>query len=384
MSSPAATGDEPLSPKSFSYTKVQLQPLLPVTNTRIIDAGRAPVEHKHLFPKAYKVIWPIFFTFMMFGRAIGLFVLSYIVLCWWLNLTILIPAALSIYLAYSGYQNMVRNIASREVGHEFNATRPVIRDAPEFKDSALIWRLWSASPYRAALLTHAQQSGLVDADAARGALAAARSAATAGEAPDPDSVDRRIAPLGPWDRVEECTFYQPVEGYCAPATVNTLLYSISRAAIVPTRRMPGPATLKQLHEAVARSVGLLPAGVSLKSVESVPVDGATVNFDAFCALIAKANRPNVRVAANFLRQPLFGTAPTSAWGRARALIGGHWSPIIATLDTPAVALVSDVNADYGPFVVTLRRLYDACRTKDGDKFRGLVIAEFEGDFDGHN
>jgi len=160
-----------------------------------------------------------------------------------------------------------------------------------------------------------------------------------------------------------------------------MLYSVPDAGIHATRRMPRPATLAQLKTWIHEAAPLLPAAVTLRSVEAYEVDGAAVGFDAFCELVTRANQPNTRVLANFLRQPLFGQMPSTLLGRARALIGGHWTPIISVLDTPAVALLSDVNADYGPFVVPLRRLYDACRTKDGSLFRGLIVVQFDGNAD---
>lgn len=57
-------------------------------------------------------------------------------------------------------------------------------------------------------------------------------------------------------------------------------------------------------------------------------------------------------------------------------MGGHWSVVGSVLDQPEVALILDVNDNYGPYIVPLERLYEACATKDGTAYRGMVVFEF--------
>jgi hypothetical protein len=76
--------------------------------------------------------------------------------------------------------------------------------------------------------------------------------------------------------------------------------------------------------------------------------------------------------------------------KAISLMGGHWSPVAGSRqysrhegaaqnpreDTIGdVAMILDVNASYGPFVVDAYDLFMACYTKDGNKYRGLVVIE---------
>ncbi len=371
-----------LNPSAFDFNAP------PSRDKSLIETGRPAVEHKHLFPEVYKYIWPIYFSFMVFGRSIRIFAglffgTSFIFGFSLLSLAIgLIPAFISAYFEYHG---LINTLLKSEVGHEFDASRPSARAAPHFKDASAINRLWSISHNRAALLTHAARAQAVDPELARKALLAAQK-----DPSDPDA-----APVASWDRPDFATFYQPVEGYCAPATLNTLLYSVPGCTIVPTKRFPGPATLDQFANTIKNDVpALLPKGMTVKSVSAHQVDGDKVDFAAFRSLLSRAQAPRTRVLINFLRQPLFGTFPSSLFYRARALVGGHWSPVFAVSPSTAVpgqgpqnpdeelALVSDVNAGFGPCTFNLRRLYDACRTKDGAKFRGVVVVEFDGPADG--
>lgn len=87
-----------------------------------------------------------------------------------------------------------------------------------------------------------------------------------------------------------------------------------------------------------------------------------LSFDAFQAALPFFNDPARRYIVNFHRRPLFGRGH------------GHFSPIGGYLAERDLVFVLDVNADYRPFLVRPRRLFEAIDTTDdasGQK-RGLL------------
>jgi len=85
--------------------------------------------------------------------------------------------------------------------------------------------------------------------------------------------------------------------------------------------------------------------------------------DAFREHLRRSNDPSVRYVVNFHRKSIFGAG------------GGHHSPIGGYLPAQDLALVLDVNRDFGPWLVEADRLYAALDTVDGSsgKKRGLLL-----------
>jgi len=114
--------------------------------------------------------------------------------------------------------------------------------------------------------------------------------------------------------------YQTMEGYCCPATQRSVLKSVpdmDQAALPPQKR--GPATIQKFAEGIDEM-----AGGKTKSTVVLGSEG----YDVFLATLKRVNDPKVRIAANFLRSPLFGINPP-AWLPFNLLIsffGGHFSP----------------------------------------------------------
>jgi hypothetical protein len=79
----------------------------------------------------------------------------------------------------------------------------------------------------------------------------------------------------------------------------------------------------------------------------------------------RANDPARRYTINFHRGLLFGKGV------------GHHSPIAAYLEDRDLVLVLDVNSDFGPWLVSTKRLFDAMDTVDSSsgKKRGLLLVE---------
>ena len=113
----------------------------------------------------------------------------------------------------------------------------------------------------------------------------------------------------------------------------------------------GGLTLSQLAEA---------AHATSPAWQVTELHPATV--EALRDELRHANEPERRLIMNFSRRPLFGTG------------GGHHSPIGGYLEAEDLVFVLDVNARYGPWLVSTPRLFEAMDTVDsssGQK-RGLL------------
>ena len=88
-----------------------------------------------------------------------------------------------------------------------------------------------------------------------------------------------------------------------------------------------------------------------------------LSYAEFLEQMEQVNDPKQRVVINFHRAPLFGEGH------------GHFSPVGGYLAEQNLVLVLDVNANYKPFLVDARRLFEAMDTVDASssKKRGLLI-----------
>lgn len=83
----------------------------------------------------------------------------------------------------------------------------------------------------------------------------------------------------------------------------------------------------------------------------------------FLEHLRRSNDPGRRYIVNFDRARIFGAG------------SGHHSPIGGYLEAEDLVFVLDVNADFQPWLVERRRLFEAVNTLDGDKKRGLLFIE---------
>lgn len=145
---------------------------------------------------------------------------------------------------------------------------------------------------------------------------------------------------------------QTFTSICGPTSVANVLRSMS----VTTKQNPfrpfglRPMSLDQL---VRESVEVVPAGWRVEIVRPSTVDELR-------AELFSANDASRRYVSNFDRRPLFGAG------------GGHHSPLGGFLEDEDLALVLDVNARFGPWLVEPHRLLHAMTTSPS---RGL--ARFE-------
>jgi hypothetical protein len=156
--------------------------------------------------------------------------------------------------------------------------------------------------------------------------------------------------------------YQRNGSVCGPTSVADLLHSIGRSEgqseviagggvhTILGYIIPG-LTLGQEASLLRRETG---APVTLLRDLDLPT---------FRAYLARANDPGLRFIVNFHRGPMFGRG------------GGHFSPILAYLGRRDLVLVGDVNHDYGIYLVSSQRLFDAMNMTDSvtGKKRGLLM-----------
>lgn len=147
---------------------------------------------------------------------------------------------------------------------------------------------------------------------------------------------------------------QSVLSICGPTSVANVLRSIGvQSGRNPFKRLGLRAM--SLDQVTDESAPILPSSWRVETVRLADVD-------ALRAELRAANEPTHRYIANFSRRALFGRG------------GGHHSPIGGHLEAEDLALVLDVNASFGPWLVSAERLLEALATTDrGDgRSRGLV------------
>lgn len=155
---------------------------------------------------------------------------------------------------------------------------------------------------------------------------------------------RRYAPL----------LSQSFTSICGPTSAANVLRSIGlETARNPFRRF-GVRPMS-LDEVVTETTELLPAGWHGSAIRLGSLDALRVQ-------LRLSNDPAFRFITNFSRAPLFGRG------------GGHHSPLGGYLEEEDLAFVLDVNAGYGPWLVSAARLFDAMNTGgwSGGLTRGLA------------
>jgi hypothetical protein len=156
--------------------------------------------------------------------------------------------------------------------------------------------------------------------------------------------------------------YQHNPSVCGPTSAADVLHSLGRS---------DSQTDVMTRAGVTSVFGYVIPGLTLDQEASVlrktTGDPVTLLRDldlaTFRSLLARANDPKLRFVINFHRGPMFGRGH------------GHFSPILAYLSDRDLVLVGDVNHDYGIYLVSAARLFDAMNTIDDvtDKKRGLLM-----------
>jgi hypothetical protein len=156
--------------------------------------------------------------------------------------------------------------------------------------------------------------------------------------------------------------YQHNPSVCGPTSAADVMHSLGRAdsqTDVMTR-----AGVTSVFGYVIPGLTLDQEAAVLRKTTGDPVTLLrNLDLATFRALLARANDPKLRFVVNFHRGPMFGRGH------------GHFSPILAYLANRDLVLVGDVNHDYGIYLVSTSRLFDAMNTIDDvtRKKRGLLM-----------
>lgn len=158
--------------------------------------------------------------------------------------------------------------------------------------------------------------------------------------------------------------YQRNGSVCGPTSVANVLHSLQR---------PGDQASVLKASGLTTVMGYLPQGITLDQLAEVTAQSTgsqvsvlrDLSLASFREHLRQSNDLARRYIINFTRAPLFGTG------------GGHHSPIAGYLAEQDLVLVLDVNEQYGAWLVTPERLFEAMDTIDtgAGKKRGLLLID---------
>lgn len=190
---------------------------------------------------------------------------------------------------------------------------PSIANAPPYKDAALLERAWSL--------------------------------------PVAATFDRRVVS-------------QTNASVCGPASVANILRSLGAAGGTQEAVIENSGKCGSGHCFMGLTLDELAEVAQKKTSKKVTVV-RDITIDELRAHLRRTNDPSRRYLVNFHRGLLFGRGH------------GHHSPIAGYLEAEDLALVLDVNGEFGPWLVTTERLFRAMDSIDGSsgKKRGLLVFE---------
>lgn len=145
---------------------------------------------------------------------------------------------------------------------------------------------------------------------------------------------------------------------CGPTSVANVLRSMGVSTGKNPLRGFGVRAMS-LDQLASESAEVVPAAWTVRAVRPQSVEALRVELRA-------SNHEHRRLVTNFARTSLFGGG------------SGHHSPIGGYLEQEDLAFVLDVNASYGPWLVSCERLFDAMNTVadwSTGKTRGLAVFE---------
>jgi hypothetical protein len=149
---------------------------------------------------------------------------------------------------------------------------------------------------------------------------------------------------------------------CGPASIANIFRSLGDAVVTENAVLAGTGrcwtgicilglTLDELAEVARRN--------TKRKVTVL----RNLTSDAFREHLRLSNDPARRYIINFTREKIFGAGV------------GHHSPIGGYLEAADLVLVLDVNQQFGPWLVSRTKLFEAMDTLDGDKKRGLLLIQ---------
>jgi hypothetical protein len=158
---------------------------------------------------------------------------------------------------------------------------------------------------------------------------------------------------------------QPNGSICGPTSAANVFRSLDEPATTPEAVLAGSGKCAFFDMCfMGLTLDELASVMQRKTAHHVTVLRG-LSREQFRAHLARANDPSRRYTVNFHRGLLFGQG------------GGHHSPIGGFLADRDLVFVLDVNAKYGPWLVSTDRLYRAMDSEDTSSHqkRGLLLIE---------
>jgi hypothetical protein len=158
---------------------------------------------------------------------------------------------------------------------------------------------------------------------------------------------------------------QPNGSVCGPTSAANVLRSLGESTTTVDGVLAGTGKCSFFHFCpMGLTLDELAAIIQRKTAHHVSILRG-LSRQEFGAHMARANDPSRRYIANLHRGLLFGQGV------------GHHSPIGGYLQDRDLVFVLDVNAKYGPWLVSTDRLYRAVDSEDSTshKKRGLLLIE---------
>ena len=151
---------------------------------------------------------------------------------------------------------------------------------------------------------------------------------------------------------------------CGPASVANILRSLGQRDASQANVLEGSGKCGSGYCFMGLTLDELAEIAQKKTSKKVTIV-RDITIDELRAHLQRSNDPSRRYLVNFHRGLLFGKGH------------GHHSPIAGYLEAEDLALILDVNDDFGPWLVSTERLFRAINSIDSSsgKKRGLLVFE---------
>jgi phytochelatin synthase len=159
--------------------------------------------------------------------------------------------------------------------------------------------------------------------------------------------------------------FQPNGSVCGPTSAANVFRSIHESADTPGAVLDGSGKCSFFNICMGGlTLDELAAVMRRKTTHHISVL-RNLSIGAFRQHLARSNDPSRRYTVNFHRGLLFGQGV------------GHHSPIGGYLEDRDLVFVLDVNAKFGPWLVSTERLFRAVDSEDSSSHmkRGLLLIE---------
>ena len=260
---------------------------------------------------------------------------------------------------------------------------PSIEDSLEFHDNHLLEQAWKISTYNKERDKSRQQRQDKDIDMQSSRIR--RSQYQKEQQIEEETIHMDVRK----DIIQNAMWFQPMSGYCAMATVNTMLRSLNGSYYIPYPNQGRGYSMMSLAKFLILNCSPFP----FDDIDVIFMQTDTTLSQFRTILQDYANNPNYRLLANFHRTPLFYSSSKTKEEEevideqtlANRAYAGHWSPVGGLITDDQTkndyVLVLDTNERYGPFMVSLERFFRAVKTQTlQDGYRGFIRVRINPNF----